>query len=440
MQGYFLICSDKFFWLKEMSAHPQLGKCWTAAKAVEIGARSGLEMFAKDKLAAVLRNAAQTVPYYQRWFAEKGLDATAPRIEDFPIVEKKDIRGHEEDFVSSSYPRERLSWTRTSGSTGEPFRFAHCREQFDYTYATLWRGMLRFGIRPGDKRVLVKGVDESAAVSLKTRIRRRIYGWLNRCIVVDAHFLAKSEANIAAELKRIIAYRPQYFHGYVSSIYLLAQYAEQHGIDLASLKVKAVVTESEKCYDFQRELMERVFKAPVVENYGCVEFGMIAQPANDGKLCINEDHVYVETTSEGEAVYTNLDEYGFPLIRFKNGDMLKIGSRHPELPYLTIDELDGRKTEMIKLPQGGALQGFIVMHPLYKHSGYLKAYQVYQPDLTHLLIRMSVWREMPEEVQNQIKSEMQTLVGPMVDISMEFREKIPLSKRGKRLFICSDVK
>ena len=441
MASYFSVCSSCAFWLKEVLTHPRLGKCWTRATVLEHGSRTDVDCVVADKLQAVLRNAAQTVPYYRKWFAERGFDAKSLRIEDFPIVEKKDIRGHEEEFVSEAYPRKRLGWSRTSGSTGEPFRFAHCREQFDYTYATLWRGLLRFGIRPGDRRVLVKGVDESAAVSLKTRIWRKVYGWLNRCIVVDAHFLARSEANIAAELKRIIAYRPQYFHGYVSSIYLLAQYAEQHGIDLASLKVKAIVTESEKCHDFQRELMERVFRAPVVENYGCVEFGMIAQPAKDGKPCINEDHVFVEVTSEGEAVLTNLDEFGFPLIRFKNGDLVKLGDVHPQLPYRTVESLDGRVAETIYLPQGGSLQGYIVMYPISKHIKYLKQYQVYQPDIEHLIIRLVCSDAgLPETIREQMTREMREIVGDGMEISFEQVDAIPLTKRGKRAFVCSDVK
>lgn len=438
MKSYFSICTKKFFWLKEVCQHSGINGLWREVMRVEGLSRNDLLALANRKLQIVLRHAAETVPYYQRYFSQKGCSIEKLQIEDFPLVEKKDIRGREDEFISSQWKGRKIGWTRTSGSTGEPFRFG--RTEYEYSYAALWRGLWRFGICPGCKRVLVKGVDDTTHVPLVTRIRRKVYGWVNRCIVVDAHFLARSEANIVAEIKRIIAYKPHYFHGYVSSIYLLAQYAERHDIDLAALKVKAIVTESEKCYAFQRELMERVFKAPVVENYGCVEFGMIAQPAKDGKLCVNEDHVYVETTDEGEAVYTNLDEFGFPLIRFKNGDMIKLGVVHERLPYRTIEELDGRKTEMIKLPQGGALQGFIVMHPLYQHGSYLKAYQVYQPDLTHLLIRMSVWRDMPDVIKRQIKNEMQTLVGPQIEISLEFVEKIPLSKRGKRLFICSDVK
>lgn len=294
MTKFFKHCSNKLFWLKETHQHPRINDLWKTVMRVEGVTRGELQSLTSEKLQLVLRHAAETVPYYRMYFAKKGLVSENLRIEDFPIVEKNDIRGHEEEFVSTERKGCKINWSRTSGSTGEPFRFG--RSEYEYTYTTLWRGMARFGIRPGDKRVLVKGVDETASISLFTKLKRMAYGWLNRCIVVDAHFLAKSEANIAAELKRIVAYKPNYFHGYVSSIYLLAQYAEQHGIDLATLKVKAIVTESEKCHDFQRELMERVFKAPVVENYGCVEFGMLAQPARDGRLCINEDHVHVETT------------------------------------------------------------------------------------------------------------------------------------------------
>lgn len=441
MKSYFSICSNKFFWLKEVLVHPRLTKCWAETQAVEAGDRLFLERYVNHKLTAVLRNAAKNVPYYRRWFAEKGLNATSPRIEDFPIIEKKDIRGHEEDFVSSIYPRKRLNWTRTSGSTGEPFRFAHCREQFDYTYATLWRGLFRHGIRPGDKRVLVKGVDESMMVSWKTRIRRKIYGWLNRCIVVDAHFLAKSEANVYAELKRIIAYGPRYFHGYASSIYLLAQYAERNEIDLSALKVKAIVTESEKCHDFQKELMERVLKAPVVENYGCVEFGMVAQPEKKGAHCINEDHVYVETLDDGAAVFTNLDEYGFPLIRFKNGDRLTLGPMCATLPYRTIRSIEGRIAETIYLPQGGSLQGYIVMYPISKHMQHLKQYQVYQPDVDHLVIRViPVASILPEQISKQLVAEMRKIVGEKISLKIELVSEIPLTNRGKRAFVVSNVR
>ena len=435
--SYFMLCSSKLFWLKEWIMHPRINACIKEALRVERLTREEMMQLREEKVKRVVEHAIREVPYYRKWVVQLGKRAEDVRLEDFPVIAKQDIKGHENEFVADGW-ENRLSWTRTSGSTGEPFRFA--RSEFDYTYATLWRGMARFGIKPGDKRVLVKGVDENAKVSWRVRLKRKVYGWLNRCIVVDAHFLAKSQANILQELKRIKAYKPAYIHGYAASIYTLAQYADRQGMDLSGLKLKAIVTESEKCHDFQRETMERVFGAPVVENYGCVEFGMIAQPARDGRLCINEDHVCVETTPDGEAIFTNLDEFGFPLIRFKNGDRIKLGGPHKELPYRTIESIDGRVAETILLPGGGALQGYIVMYPISKHMRYIREYQVYQPAIDKLIIRIVEAEPLPESISSQILTEMREITGKGVGIEIQRVETIPLTKRGKRAFVCSEAR
>lgn len=438
MKSYFSVCSSKLFWLKETLKHPLLNSAWTVCLPLENVSRTELERLQEDKLKRILRHAAKTVPFYRDYFISKGIDADNVSLLDFPTVAKKDIRGQEEKFISTAKGLPKVHWDRTSGSTGEPFKFG--RSEFDYTYATLWRGLLRFGIRPGDKRVLVKGVDITSRISLKTRIRRWIYGKVNRCIVVDAHFLARSEENVIRELKRIIDYRPQYLHGYASSIYLLATTAEKIGADMAQMKVKAIVTESEKCHDFQRKTIVRVFNAPVVENYGSVEFGMIAQPASDGRLCINEDHVHVETTTKGEAVLTNLDEFGFPLIRFKNGDKITKGRVHEVLPYCTLTSIEGRMAETIFLPNGGSLQGYIVMYPISKHMKYLREYQIYQSRIDHLLIRVVEAVPLPVEVEEQIIKEMHGIVGESLNVELQKVASIPLTKRGKRMFVYSDVK
>ncbi len=437
MKSYFSVCSSKLFWLKETIMHRGLNRQWAKCFPVDSYSRSELELLRDEKLKHVLSHAATTVPYYKNYFARAGVDPSKVTLNDFPLIEKKDIRGHEDEFVSTAKGIREISWSRTSGSTGEPFRFG--RSEFTYTYATLWRGLFRFGIRPGDRRVLVKGVDETVHISLTTKIRRWIYGLINRCIVIDAHFLARNDANIIRELNRLVAYRPKYVHGYVSSIYLLALTAEKHNIDLASLKVKAVVTESEKCHTFQRDLIERTFAAPVIENYGCVEFGMIAQPAKDGRLCINEDHVRIETDQDGAIILTNLDECGFPLIRFKNGDRVTIGGVHAELPYRILTSVEGRIAETIHLPQGGVVHGYMVMYPISKHVKYLREYQVYQPDIDHLLIRVVESEPLPHEIEMQITNEMRDIVGDNLKLEIQKVQSIALTKRGKRAFVCSEV-
>ncbi len=80
------------------------------------------------------------------------------------------------------------------------------------------------------------------------------------------------------------------------------------------------------------------------------------------------------------------------------------------------------------------------MYPISKHVNWMTAYQIYQPDLHTLKIRIVPSREeFPQEIKTQIVSEMRTIVGNDMVLEFDFVDEIPLSKRGKRLFIVSDV-
>ena len=81
------------------------------------------------------------------------------------------------------------------------------------------------------------------------------------------------------------------------------------------------------------------------------------------------------------------------------------------------------------------------MYPISKHMTVIKAYQVYQPDVGHLKIRLQPTAEtVPRAVQDQIVSEMREIVGRWMAIGIESVSAIPLTKRGKRAFVVSDVR
>ena len=429
------------FRMKERLMHPRLARLLREYCHRDSSEAPAVKDISSQKLDVVMKEAVENVPFY-RALAEAGqIDRKHPRIDQFPVIKKNDIRGREAEFVSDKFDLSSLESTRTSGSTGEPFVFYRGKHEWDDSYACLWRGLFRLGLHMGDNRVFVKGVDERPDVSVLTKVKRWFYNVINRCVVIDAHFLSVTEENVIAAIKRIKRFRPVYLHGYASSIDLLAGVAERKGIRLDDIGVRAVVTESEKLHDYQRKHIERVFSCIVAENYGCVEFGMIAQPDADGNLCINDDHVFVEVGDDGEAVYTNLDAHAFPLIRFKNGDRIELRNmKKSKLPYREIERIEGRVAETIHLPQGGSLQGYIVMYPISKHMKYLREYQVYQPDINHLLIRVVEAEPLPAAIEAQIVSEMRDIVGDIINVEIQKVKSIPLTKRGKRTFVCSDVK
>jgi phenylacetate-coenzyme A ligase PaaK-like adenylate-forming protein len=118
---------------------------------------------------------------------------------------------------------------------------------------------------------------------------------------------------------------------------------------------------------------------------------------------------------------------------------VSIGRVHEELPYCTLTSVEGRIAETIHLPQGGMVHGYMVMYPISKHMKYLREYQVYQPDIDHLLIRVVESESLPPEITKKIIREMKEIVGNAMDVQIQKVASIPLTRRGKRSFVCSDV-
>jgi len=441
--NYFSVCSSPLFFLKEICTHPHICRDWKRCLEVERLSRSELLALQEKKLQKLLHYAVAHVPFYRGCAAQKGWDCNNLRIEDFPIIDKSVIRGHEEEFVSDEFAVADLECCNTSGSTGEPFRFYANPAERTYTYASFWRGINRFGIRPGDRRVWVKGVDLTAVLPFRARIRRKLWSIVNRCMLVDAHFLSVSPERIGEVLKAVAAYRPEYFHGYSSSIYDIARYIAENGFHTGELfpRLKAVVAESEKLYPDQRKLLEQVFQVPILENYGSVEFGMIAQPDAQGIMCLNEDHIWAETDIEGDAVFTNLDYYAFPFIRFKNGDKIRLSQeKSTNLPFRKVEEVLGRVTEKIRLPNGGVLQAFAVTSFVYDLSEWIRCYQFVQTDIRHLVLKIVPAKEkMPAEIEERINLEVMRVTEGLLDFRIEFVDQIPLTRSGKRMFVVSQL-
>ena len=164
---------------------------------------------------------------------------------------------------------------------------------------------------------------------------------------------------------------------------------------------------------------------------------MIAQPIASGQLCVNEDHIHIESDEHGQALITNLDAFAFPFIRFRNGDQIRLGGIHER--YQVLAEIIGRSVEMLHLANGGEIHGFTVLLPLLRHQDYFRSYQVCQKALDHIIFRVVAKNDVPQEIIRQIQEEVQELLGEKTQVDFEFLDLIPLTERGKQRFVFSDV-
>ena len=428
---------------KEWLVHPLTFDYWSGCISVDHLTRPELLVLQSTRLRALMLHAIENVPFYQRWAHEKGVSTAAlPPLEHWPVVTKAMIRSDNEAFQSAAYPAKEMSAARTSGSSGEPFRLRVHRTATDYSYACLWRSLRRHGIRPGDRRVYVWGrsyeFNASKTSILRVRVRQQVRNWLNNTLVINAYDLSKS--NVEKAIDEIDRFKPVYLHGYVSALYVIARKMLDGNRRFRGFAPVAVVTESEKLYDFQREAMRQAFDCSILEHYGSVEFGNIAQADPSGRLRIAEDMFKLETLPAGQLLVTNLLSQPYPLIRFSLGDLADIDEPpDTHLPYAVLTEVIGRTVDLIPISKGGYVHGVALAHVIDPHLSHVTKYQIHQLALDHFVVRLASDNGVPDSVVQQITNDLAKLVGSSAKIEVRQVPDIRPAASGKFRWVLSDV-
>jgi phenylacetate-CoA ligase len=177
-----------------------------------------------------------------------------------------------------------------------------------------------------------------------------------------------STAEVDDFLRRMNRLRPELLQGYVGAVDHLAAHVEATGAPVWS--PRAVWVTSSPVTAVQRARIERAFRAPVYDQYGCCEvYSLAAQcRARDG-LHIFVDYRHIEVVDDewrpcsrgttGQILLTDLHNYAFPIIRYANGDRGRRvdGTCACGMGLPLMDAVTGRVTDMIRLPDGTLLAG-----------------------------------------------------------------------------------
>jgi phenylacetate-CoA ligase len=441
--SYAAFCRNLRIRIKDQFAHPLTAAYWAECLATDRMSRAQLLELQQNRLLELMRHAMRHVPFYRTWSQQAGhTPENPPPLSAWPIVTKELFRANFEGFQSDAFPIKKMSTAQTSGSSGEPFRVRVHRSATDYSYACLWRALSRHGLRPGDRRVYVWGrsylFNSSAVQVQKVRIRHKLRNWLNNTLVIDAYELSQGKVDEAIEA--IEQFRPVYLHGYVSALYTIARRIVDTKRSRRKFSALAVITESEKLYDFQRETMQSAFGCQILEHYGSVELGNIAQPDPEGHMRIAEDMYKVEMMGGGEVLATNLLSLAYPLIRYRLGDVAEIADPpNDSLPYGVITKITGRTVDMVPVKAGGYVHGVALAHVIDPHLQFIKKYQVRQLSLDHFKVKLIADGAIPEFVSRKIAADMRLMVGAEARVEVERVDDIPPAPGGKFRWVMSDI-
>lgn len=397
----------------------------------------------QHRLRELMQHAIRYVPFYKSWAIEGGHTLeNPPPLNAWPIATKSMFRANPEAFQSQAFPIQEMSLQKTSGSSGEPFQFRVHPSATDYSYACLWRALRRHGLRPGDRRVYVWGrsflFNAGAAQIRKARVRQTIRNWLNNTVAINAYDLTSH--NVDRAINTIEKFQPAYLHGYVSALYTIARQMLETKRSFRHFTLVACITESEKVYDFQRKAMQEAFGCKVLEHYGSVELGNIAQPDTEGYMRIAEDLYKLETQPNGEVLVTNLLAHAYPFIRYRLGDLAEIADPpNDRLPYSVLKGVIGRTVDLIPTKAGGYIHGVALAHVIDPHLRFVKKYQVHQLSLEEFNVKLITASELPESVSQQIVADIRRIVGEGTRVKIECVDDIPPATSGKFRWVISDI-
>lgn len=254
--------------------------------------------------------------YYKNLFDENNLRPsnieTIADLQLIPTTSKSALLTNKQ-AIQTKVAGERMYYSETSGSTGEPLVFYRNKDWVAWHNASVFRGYRWHGVNPWDRNGYLWGYNLSASQTLKTKIldamqnRFRLFSYSDKELEAFCHKLKKAK----------------YLSGYSSMIYEVAKFINEDDGLRNNINIAFIKGTSEKIFENYQPVAMSAFRKNIVSEYGSAEAGIIAFECPEGNMHVNMETVAVEEF-EKRIIVTNLVSNSFPIIRYELGDYIKL--------------------------------------------------------------------------------------------------------------------
>ena len=321
------------------------------------------------KLKSIIDYSSKNVPYYEELFKKIKINSSDIKsledINKIPILSKEILRKESSNLISRSFNSKLVKKGKTGGTTGVPTVVYKDVNNRTFTWASYYRWYEWMGLNYFDPTATFWGAKTVLSTSLKSKIKSDFAYFIQNNIILNSFSINEEMAN--SYYKAISKLSPYLIKGYVSSLLDFAKFVEKN--KWVFHKLKAISTTTETLLPNNREYLERVFKVPVFDQYGCGEISAISyECSKHNGLHINQEHVICEVLDNenhpilnqtGRVIATDLDNYVMPFIRYENGDLATLtdekcscGVNQP-----LMKSIEGRSIDTITLINGNKVHG-----------------------------------------------------------------------------------
>ena len=319
--------------------------------------RQELEQLQIERLQATLHRVYRNVSFYKSLYDKNGIDIDSVKsLEDLkklPFTTKNNLR--------QSYPYEAFAVPlrdivrihSTSGTTGKPIVVGYTKNDLKTWSSLVARILTAAGVTSHD---LVQ-------VAFDYSLSTGGFGFHYGVEKIGASVIPYSGEDVMKQILVMKDYRTTTLVSTPGYALHVASLMEEMGRDPQELNLSIGLFGAESWSENLRKEIESRLKIEAFDNYGLTEIigpGVAFECQHRSGLHVNEDHFILEIIDpetleevpdgdQGELVFTTITKEGFPLIRYRTGDISSIVEGICPCGRTTarIERISGRTDDMI---------------------------------------------------------------------------------------------
>ena len=219
----------------------------------------------------------------------------------------------------------------------------------------------------------------------------------------------------------------------------------------SKIKLKAIFTDSEQLYEYQKRTIKKIFKCPIYSVYGHTEGAVFAYSKKRSNLFYvnpvvgylelldENDQVINKAGKKGEIVVTGFVNKTFPLIRYRTQDLGIISrGKHNNI---VLKKIEGRKQDYLLDIRGNSIPiGPALFDYNFDWSG-IEKFQIHQKRKGEIIF----WIVYSIEVDKQYKIKEKIIKKFFQILNFQFKIKvykkndIDFTKRGKFKYLIQHI-
>ena len=398
--------------------------------------------YQEKKLVKFIKYANENSKFYNDLYKNIDLDKiqSIQDLKKLPIVDKEMLRKNITEVFT--LPSKGAVEGHTGGTTGKSLVVLMTPEDMMRRMAVLDH----FKSRVGFEHLKMKRATFNGKHIIPPQQKKKVFWRYNAaCKQMIYSSFHITEENMGSYVNNLNNFKPQAIDGFFMSICDIANYIERHDIKLEFQPI-AIFPTSETLTNSGRELLERVFKCKVYDQYASSEGAPFVTECKKQVLHIElATGVFEKLTEDNdEILVTSFTTHGTPLIRYRIGDSMKIDTESAkcscgnEAPI--VKEIQGRKLDFLYTSKGAKINGGNIANLFKNMPNALVRAQTIQDQMDEVRILLEVDKRLyKKEYDELLKDEFEHKFGSDTKIIIEHVDEIPREKSGKFRMIKNNI-